>query len=261
MLFRSGYPAVPQIGDAIRNVESLFREDWTPSADVYLPVPAPRGLHRNPRLAETYRRVLAADDPLEAWYRGFVAEEILAFQEHEWLDSSGERHAGLLAEEDLRDWAPTWEEPVSVDYHGYEVFKAGPWSQAPVFLQQLRLLEEFDLAGLAHVGAEYVHVVTECAKLAFADREAWYGDPDFFDVPLDLLLSKEYADERRALVGDTASAELRPGGDDPRLPAPAASGVGPPPACVGRRGTRPPGAPGRSARDASRPTSLRRSSA
>jgi gamma-glutamyltranspeptidase/glutathione hydrolase len=231
-----GYPVVPQIAGGIRDVESLFREDWTTSADVYLPVPEPGRLHRNPQLAETYRRVLAAADPLEAWYRGFVAEEILAFQEREWLDSSGERHTGLLAEDDLRDWAPTWEEPLSVDYHGYEVFKAGPWSQAPVFLQQLRLLEGFDLAGLTHAGAEHVHVVTECAKLAFADREAWYGDPGFSDVPLAELLSREYAEERRRLVEAEASPELRPGspgGREPRLAhpvgdAPVAPGVGEP---------------------------------
>src|SRR6185437_8174184 len=134
---------------------------------VYLPAPEPGTLHRNPALAETYRRILAEaeaassdrDSQLAAahdgWYRGFVAEEFVAFQEREWLDSSGERHSGLLAEADLRDWAPAWEEPVSVDYHGFEVFKAGPWSQAPVFLQQLRLLEGFDLAGLAHGGDEY----------------------------------------------------------------------------------------------------------
>jgi gamma-glutamyltranspeptidase/glutathione hydrolase len=161
---------------------------------------------------------------------------MVGFQEREWLDSSGERHAGLLAEEDLHGWAPTWEEPVSVDYHGYDVFKAGPWSQAPVFLQQLRLLEGFDLAGLAPAGTEYVHVVTECAKLAFADREAWYGDPDFADVPLADLLSREYADVRRRLVGDEASPELRPGspgGREPRLAqpigeVPVAPGVGEP---------------------------------
>jgi gamma-glutamyltranspeptidase / glutathione hydrolase len=231
-----GYPVVPRIAHSIRSVEALFREDWTTSAEVYLPVPEPGGLHRHPRLAETYRRVLAADDPLDAWYRGFVAEEMIRFQEREWLDSSGERHAGLLAEEDLHDWAPSWEEPLSVDYHGYEVFKAGPWSQAPVFLQQLRLLEELDLAGLAHAGPEYVHVVTECAKLAFTDRESWYGDPDFTDVPVTELLSREYAAERRRLVGDESSPELRPGspgGREPRLPrpvadAPVAPGIGEP---------------------------------
>jgi gamma-glutamyltranspeptidase/glutathione hydrolase len=221
----NGYPVVPPIAGAIRNVEQLFRDDWTTSADVYLPVPMPGTLHRNARLAATYRRIVeeAGDDldaALDCWYRGFVADAVVAFQDRAWRDSSGERHAGLLAAEDLRGWSPSYEQPVSVDYHGYSVFKAGPWSQAPVFLQQLRLLEGFDLDGMGHASAEYIHTVTECAKLAFADREAWYGDPDFFDVPVDLLLSREYADERRVLVGSEASAELRPGGPSPRLPSP-----------------------------------------
>jgi len=223
-----GYPAVPAIAGAIRNVESLFRHDWTTSAEVYLPAPAPGGLHRNPRLAETYRRLAESDDPVEEWYRGFVAEAIVRFQEREWLDSSGERHAGLLEAEDLGGWSPSWEAPLAVDYHGLTVLKAGPWSQAPVFLQQLRLLEGFDLAAMGHTSAEYVHTVTECAKLAFADREAWYGDPDFVDVPLEALLSREYADARRALVGDASSPVLRPGspdGREPRLPSPVAPGA------------------------------------
>jgi gamma-glutamyltranspeptidase / glutathione hydrolase len=105
-----GYPAIAGIGDAIRKIEQLLRDDWTTSAEVYLPAPEPGTLHRNPTLAATYRRILAEaeaastdrDAQLDAahacWYRGFVAEEILGFQEREWLDSSGERHAGLLAE-------------------------------------------------------------------------------------------------------------------------------------------------------------------
>jgi gamma-glutamyltranspeptidase / glutathione hydrolase len=229
----TGYPVLPQIANAIRNVEGLFRDDWTTSADVYLPIAEPGTMHRNPQLAQTYRRVLDADDPLDTWYRGFVAEAIVEFQQRAWMDSSGERHAGLLAEADLADWHARWEEPLSVDYHGHTVFKAGPWSQAPVFLQQLRLLEGFDLAGMGHATAESIHTITECAKLAFADREAWYGDPDFVDVPLEMLLSRAYADERRTLVTDEASAELRPGGDAPRLPGPVeavelAPGVGEP---------------------------------
>jgi gamma-glutamyltranspeptidase / glutathione hydrolase len=233
-----GYPMLPQIAGAIHNVEALFREDWTTSAEVYLPVPEPGTLNRNPRLAATYRRILDEsngdlDAALDCWYRGFVADAVVRFQAEEWLDSSGERHAGLLTADDLRDWSPSYEQPLAVDYAGLTVLKAGPWSQAPVFLQQLRLLEGFDLEAMGLGSAEYVHTVTECAKLAFADREAWYGDPDFVDVPMDLLLSREYADERRALVGDQASAELRPGGPDPRLPtpvagAPVAPGVGEP---------------------------------
>jgi gamma-glutamyltranspeptidase/glutathione hydrolase len=239
---RDGYPVLPQVAGAIRNVEQLFRDEWTASADLYLPIlSAPGALHTNPQLAATYERILAEsksdpDAALDCWYRGFVADAFLGFQERAFMDSSGERHTGLLAEADLRDWAPTIEQPLAVDYAGLSVLKAGAWSQAPVFLQQLRLLEGFDLPSLGLGSAEYVHVVTECAKHAFADREAWYGDPEFYDVPMEALLSRAYADERRALVGHDASSELRPGspeGREPRLATPAggapvAPGVGEP---------------------------------
>jgi gamma-glutamyltranspeptidase/glutathione hydrolase len=237
----NGYPVLPQIAGAIRNVEQLFRDEWTTSAELYLPVPQSGTLHRNPTLAATYRRILDEsggdiDAALDCWYRGFVATAFLRFQEQEWMDSSGTRHRGLLSADDLSDWRPAYEPLLSVDYHGFTVLKAGPWSQAPVFLQQLRLLEGFDLAAMGHASAEYVHTVTECAKLAFADREAWYGDPEFVDVPIDELLSSEYADERRTLIGDASSHDLRPGspgGREPRLPspvhgAPLAPGVGEP---------------------------------
>jgi gamma-glutamyltranspeptidase / glutathione hydrolase len=236
-----GYPVLPRIAASIRDVEQLFRDEWTISAEVYLPVPVPRTLHRNRTLAATYRRILEEsngdpDAALDCWYRGFVADAFLEFQQRDWLDSSGERHSGLLAEDDLRHWRPTYEAPLAVDYAGLTVVKAGAWSQAPVFLQQLRLLEGFDLAGMGHASADYVHTVTECAKLAFADREAWYGDPAFVDVPTEELLSREYADERRSLVGEEASAELRPGspgGREPHLATPVlgarvAPGVGEP---------------------------------
>src|SRR5437879_3222395 len=121
-----GYPALASIGDAIRKVEQLFNDDWTTSVDVYLPAPEPGELHRNRALAETFRRILAEaeaastdrdaqlDAAQECWYRGFVAEEIVRFQEREWLDSSGERHAALLGEDDLHSWAPRWEDAISV---------------------------------------------------------------------------------------------------------------------------------------------------
>jgi gamma-glutamyltranspeptidase/glutathione hydrolase len=236
-----GYPVLPKIAGAIRGVEQLFRDEWTTSAEVYLPVPAPGTLHRNPQLAATYRRILDEskgdlDAALDCWYRGFVADAFLEFQDRAWMDSSGERHTGLLAERDLRDWRPSYEVPLAADYAGLTVLKAGPWSQAPVFLQQLRLLEGFDLAAMGHASAQYVHTVTECAKLAFADREAWYGDPELADVPMDELLSTAYADERRKLVGSDAARELCPGSPGGRLPqlpapvrgAPVAPGIGEP---------------------------------
>jgi len=238
-----GYPLVAAICDAIARMEQLFRQEWPGSAELYLPVPAAGALFRNRDLAATWRRVLEEagggsreqeiDSARDAFYRGFVAEAIASFAaETEVMDSSGRRHRGLLTGDDLASWQAAIEPPAERDYHGWRVFKTGPWGQGPVFLQQLGLLERFDLGSLGRDSAELVHVVVECAKLAFADREAWYGDPGFFEVPLDDLLSPVYAEERARLVGEQASGELRPGrpgGREPRLPripAPPAAAPG-----------------------------------
>jgi gamma-glutamyltranspeptidase/glutathione hydrolase len=211
-----GYPAVPGIVRTIQAVEPLLRE-WPASAELYLPPPEPGRLFSNRDLAATYRRVVeesrggSREDEIDrarsAWYRGFVAEALHRFNE---------RNDGLLTGDDLAGWSATLEPPLAHDFRGTTVLKAGPWSQAPVFLQQLALLDGFDLEAMGHNSAQYVHTVVECAKLAFADREAFYGDPSFVEVPIERLLSREYADERRLLVGETASTELRPGGG--RLP-------------------------------------------
>jgi gamma-glutamyltranspeptidase / glutathione hydrolase len=238
----AGFPALPRIGAAIAAVERMFRAEWPSSAEVWLAdgIPAPGTRLRNPALAATWRRLLAEAEAatadrdgqieaaLAAFYEGFVAETIAGFlATAEVMDVSGRRHKGLLDGDDLAGWRATVEAPVSVDHHGWTVCKTGPWGQGPVLLQQLRLLEGIDLVGMGLGSAAYVHTVVECAKLAFADREAWYGDPAAFDVPLDGLLDPGYADRRRALVGLEASLELRPGspaGRSPRLPA---AGLGP----------------------------------
>jgi gamma-glutamyltranspeptidase/glutathione hydrolase len=222
-----GYPLVTSIADKIAIVRDLFREEWPTSAAVYLPggdVPVPGSRFRNPVLAATYRRLLDEaeaktadrDHQIEAlrdgWYRGFVAEAIESFcRDTRWLDTSGARHGGLLAADDLASWHATEEAPVSYDYGGHTFCKAGPWGQGPVFLQQLALLADSDLSSLDPLGPAFVHLVTEAAKLAFADREAFYGDPNFVDVPLETLLSPAYNRARRALISETASLELRPG--------------------------------------------------
>jgi gamma-glutamyltranspeptidase / glutathione hydrolase len=234
---QDGFPAIPRIGVAVRAVERLFRDEWPSSAEVWLAEgePVAGGRLRNPALAATWRRLLAEAEAatadrdgqieaaLAAFYEGFVAEAIDRFvRGTEVMDVSGRRHAGLLDGGDLAGWRAGVEEPVSVEHHGWTVCKTGPWGQGPVLLQQLRLLEGFDLAGMGLGSAAYVHAVTECAKLAFADREAWYGDPVAFDVPLKGLLDPGYAGTRRALVGEEASLELRPGspaGRAPRLPS------------------------------------------
>jgi gamma-glutamyltranspeptidase/glutathione hydrolase len=238
----AGFPAVPRIGAAIGAVATLFRDEWPSSAEVWLAggVPVPGGRLRNPALAATWRRLLdeaeaagsGRDGQIEAalatFYDGFVAEAIDRFlASAEVMDVSGRRHKGLLTGDDLHGWRAAVEQPVAVDHHGWTVCKPGPWSQGPVFLQQLRLLEEFDLEGMGLASAGWVHTVTECAKLAFADREAWYGDPEGFDVPLEGLLDPAYAADRRALVTDKASLELRPGSPDGRVPGLPSIHLGP----------------------------------
>ena len=228
---REGHPVLPRVAEQIASLESLFRVDWPTSAETWLPAPAPWSLVRRPVLAAAYARVLdeaeaATDDrdaqiqaARDAWYRGFVAEAIGDFCERtEAPDSSGRAHRGLLAADDLATFEASVEAPASLGYEGWTVYKTGPWGQGPVLLQQLALLEGFDLRSMGAGSAEFVHTVLECSKLAFADREAWYGDPAFADVPLEKLLSSAYADERRALVSDTASEALNPGLEGARLP-------------------------------------------
>src|SRR5918992_1138185 len=229
----AGFPAVPRVGGAIGAMERLFRAEWPSSAEVWLAdgVPAPGGRLRNPALAATWRRLLeeaeaASPDrdgqieaALAAFYEGFVAEAIAGYLAGaEVMDVSGRRHRGLLDGDDLAGWRATVEEPVSASHHGWTVCKTGPWGQGPVLLQQLRLLEGFDLEAMGLGSATYVHTLAECAKLAFADREAWYGDPAAVDVPLDALLDPAYAGGRLALVGPEASPALRPGSPDGRAP-------------------------------------------
>lgn len=242
-----GYPLVDRISRAIASVEQLFRSEWTTSGGVYLSgdgVPRPGSLWRNIPLAQTYHRVLSEAEgastdraaQIEAarhcFYQGFVAEAIADFMRSEVMDSSGDRHSGLLSAGDMSEWQASYEDPLAFDYRAFRVFKTQPWSQGPVFLQQLALLAGFDLEAMGHNSADYIHTIVECAKLAFADREAYYGDPRFADVPLGDLLSSSYADERRALVSDKASLELRPGRPGGRIPLlaeqPLAAGAGEP---------------------------------
>ncbi len=224
---RDGYPLTPGICATIGGVSGLFRDEWSSSAALYLRNGAPPSagtLFRNPELAAAYERIVReAEDgggdretQIEAarghFYRGFVAEAIDEFcRNNEFMDTSGRRHRGFLTANDLGAWQATIEEPLSYDYHGYRVYKTDSWGQGPVFLQQLALLKDMDLASMDPVGSEFVHTVLECAKLAFADREAFYGDPDFVQVPMDRLLSDAYNHARRGLIEPRASLELRPG--------------------------------------------------
>ena len=224
---RDGYPLVERAAATIAMVEGLFREHWKTSAAVYLPdghVPEPGSLFTNRALADTYARIVheaesAGGDRVaqierarKTWSEGFVAEAIDKFcRTQDVMDVTGEPHRGLLTGTDMAKWQATVEAPLTYDYGRYTVCKAGIWSQGPVLLQQLALFKGFDLDGLDPAGPEFIHAQVECAKLAFADRESFYGDPEFAKVPVETLLSDAYNDARRKLVTDKASLELRPG--------------------------------------------------
>jgi gamma-glutamyltranspeptidase/glutathione hydrolase len=232
-----GHPLIGRVVKTIKTVRSLFETEWTSSAEIYLPngaLPTPGKLFRNPALASFYRRLVeeaqAGGGGREAeierarrvWSEGFVADAIDRFCRTEAvMDTTGQRHTGLLTGQDMAKWRATVERPVSRDYHGWTVLKCGPWSQGPVFLQSLALLDGFDLGGMDPHGADFVHHVTEALKLSLDDRDAWYSDPNFFDVPIEALLSDDYAAHRRALIGATASLEHlpgSPGGRNVRMP-------------------------------------------
>ena len=221
----AGHPLLPGVSRAIADVAAAFRNEWPTSVPVWLPngePPQPHQLFRQPVLAATWRRMLSAagegtrEQQIEraraAWSSGFVAEAIDRFcRTQELMDASGRRHKGLLTGDDMARWSARYEAPQAFRYRDWTFFKTGPWGQGPVLLQALSLLAGIDLARMPGDQAEFAHVVLEAIKLAFADREAYYGDPDFVNVPLEGLLSETYAAKRRKLIGDGASHELRPG--------------------------------------------------
>jgi gamma-glutamyltranspeptidase/glutathione hydrolase len=221
-----GFPLVPRIVATIIPAVEYFQTEWPSSGEVWLVngrTPHPDKPFRTPAIAETYKRILTEADAAggdrirqieaarRAFSRGFVAEAIDKFYRTELMDSTGRRHHGLLTGDDLARYAARIERPVSIDYHGLTVHKLGPWSQGPMFLQTLRLLENTDVTTKDPLGPDFVHTVIEAIKLGFADREVFYGDPDAVEVPLATLLSPAYASERRKLIGARASMEMRPG--------------------------------------------------
>jgi gamma-glutamyltranspeptidase/glutathione hydrolase len=223
---QNGHPLVERANATIKTVEKLFRDHWPTSAAIYLKdgKPAETGkLFTNPTMAATYTRVLKEAESVggdrvaqiekarKVWSQGFVAEAIDKFcRTQAVMDTSGSPHKGVLTGQDMAKWQALIEAPLTYDYGRYTVCKPA-WSQGPVTLQQLALLKGFNLDGLDVVGPDFIHLVVECSKLAYADREKFYGDPDFVEVPFPTLLSDAYNAERRKLVSDKASLELRPG--------------------------------------------------
>ena len=169
----------------------------------------------HPKLAMTFRKLIETErntagtreEKLQAardrFYKGDIADALEAFYIKE---------GGFLRKKDLAAHVTRIEDPVRVQYRGYTVYKCGPWTQGPYLCQTLRLLEGFDLRKMGHLSADYIHVLTEALKLGLADRDEYYGDPLFVDVPMGALLSDHYTRLRRPLIDMTkASTEVRPG--------------------------------------------------
>ena len=206
-LAKKGFP----VSEGLRNqhkygiapMRKRFAGEWPGSAKLYLPVPEVGARLRNPALARTFEYLAAAKNPLEAFYKGDVAAEIAKFSREK---------DGFLAMEDLAAFETKIEAPASLRLGDTELFKTGFWSQGPAELQTLALMWQFDLKAIGFGTPDYCHLLVEAMKLAYADREQYYGDPAFAKVPADTLLSAEYAKKRAALIDmKRASLELRPG--------------------------------------------------
>jgi gamma-glutamyltranspeptidase/glutathione hydrolase len=249
---RHGHPLLPRAAGTVATMEQMFTEHWPTSAALWLPhgrLPHPWEMVVNPAYADVLDALVAAgesagsahdaqyDGARTAWREGFVAEAVDAFQRKPFQDSSGEAHAGVLTGADMAAWEPTYEPAVTQSFRGFEVAKTDLWGQGPVLLQSLAMLDRLADEAFDPATAEGAHLTTEVLKLAFADREAWYGDDS--DVTVAELLDPAYVEQRLALVGETASVELRPGspgGRGPRLSqhvrhgstAPEAAGLGEP---------------------------------
>ncbi|GFE64071.1 gamma-glutamyltransferase family protein [Litoreibacter roseus] len=224
---REGHPILPRVANTIAGLAEYFAEHWPSSAAVWMPdgvAPDAHTLFKNPDLAHTYTRLVEAgeaagadriqqiDTARKEWASGFVAEAIDAYvDDAEVMDVSGTKHKGVLTKADMANWSAAYEPSLSYTYEGWTVHKTQAWSQGPVLLQALAILKHHDIAGMDPLGADFVHTVIEAIKLAYADREAYYGDPRHNDIPIEQLLSDSYNAERAALIGSEASTEHRPG--------------------------------------------------
>jgi gamma-glutamyltranspeptidase/glutathione hydrolase len=204
---------------SIQNSREFFTL-WPSSAKHFMPdghVPMPGEIFRQPDLARTLRRMaeaekkalaagasrLAAIDAVrDYFYRGEIAKKI---------DEFSRAHDGLLRYEDMAAFHLTPEDAISTEFHGARVYKPGFWSQGPAMLETLNMLSGIDLSQMRPGSAQYIHTLTEALKLAYADRDTYYGDPKFNHIPAEELLSMKYAEERRKLIGQNASQQFQPG--------------------------------------------------
>ncbi|AZL11046.1 gamma-glutamyltransferase family protein [Brevibacterium aurantiacum] len=220
----NGHPVLGRVVGTIERVQELFTEHWPTSAAQWMPegqIPKTGDLVFNRPYVEVLRRLISAGEEAEGraarvaaarqeWKSGFVAEAVAEFISTPHRHSTGGDHAGVMTAEDFAGFDAHFEDPVTIDFHGYSIAKIGAWGQGPVLLQTLKILDGFDderLDPSTEIGA---HKILEALKLAMADRDTYYGDAD---VDLDWLLSDDYAASRRELITEEASLEFRPGAD------------------------------------------------
>ena len=220
-LAAEGFPVhaglLRQHGYGIEALASKFRAHWPGSAALYLPgdtAPQEGAPLKNPALAQTFQYLVDAEQASKstreaglqaahhAFYQGAVAQEIAAY---------AKSRDGLLTAQDLAQFQAPIEPTAHIDFEGVTLHKCGPWNQGPALLQALSILKQFDLRAMGHNTARYLHTVIEAINLAWADREQFYGDPNFLKVPLTTLLSDRYGATRATLITDTANPALRPG--------------------------------------------------
>jgi len=199
-----GFPVTAFIADLWQeNVGS--REEYPGIKEVYMPggtAPKTGDVFKNPNLANTYRMI--AEGGRDAFYKGEIADKI---------DSYMAEQGGFLTAGDLAAHTSEWVTPMATNYRGYDVFELPPNGQGIVALQMLNILEGYDLGSMGFGSAEYLHTLIEAKKVAYEDRAKFYADPEFYNVPMDMLLSKEYAAERRELISDSKAAKTYPAGD------------------------------------------------
>ncbi len=199
-----GFPVTEFIADLWQeNVES--RKDFPGVREVYMPggaAPQTGDVFKNPNLADTYRMI--AEGGRDAFYKGEIAETIDAYMAEQ---------GGFLSYADMAAHTSEWVQPVSTSYRGYEVYELPPNGQGIAALQMLNILEGFDIRSMGYGSVEYLHTLIETKKLAYEDRAKYYADPDFYNFPVNWLVSKEYAEERRALIDPDRAADSYPAGD------------------------------------------------
>lgn len=224
---RDGHPVLPRVAHTIADLAEYFAREWPSSAEVWTPggaAPEANAMFRNPDLAATYQRLVEVGEaagegrPLQidaarsAWAEGFVANAVFDYLSDACVhDGSEQKNRAVMAPADMAGWRAGYEPTLTYDYHGWTVHKTDAWSQGPVLLQGLAILKHFDLGAMDPLGDEFTHTVIEAMKLAYADREAYYGDPAHSEVPMEVLLSDGYNAERAKLITREASLEQRPG--------------------------------------------------